>query len=314
MNHSVKKVLLTQDEYQRLLASTKPSNADVRLQQINANMIKDKIIKKNNEAQALKKLDEQIQSLTPIKTQTVNAQPSLSQSVNLPPPPPPAPPSTPPPTQPPSPNQSSASQPSPSQSPARPSQSQPPTHQQDMLSFLQENTNKTNRPKVLKLYNLLRQNPSVRVTKDKIFVDDQVLPNAPTLEVMKHLVGRAANLKYSTINPLLEVLSDENVKGIVQNKQALTMLAKPPAAPLKTSTPKPQPRRQKSKMKTDAESDVFFSQDEKEWSTDDDSDTLDGNDADDDDDDDDEYGEPNMRDEKGYGKIIKRPRWVTFWN
>ena len=301
MNHSIKKVLLSQDEYQRLLDRTKPFDAAIRLQEINSNMIKDKIIKKNNEAVALKKLDEQIQSLTPIKTQSVNVPPSLSQSVNLPAQT--TPQTTTPSASQPSTNQPSVHHPNTTSRPVSPTNSRPvsPTN---MLSFLQDNTNKTNRPKVLRLYNLLRQNPSVRVTRDKIYVDNQVLPNAPTLEVLKHLVGRAANLKYSTINPLLEVLSNQNVKGIIQNKKALTMLAKTPAlsalpvAPLKTSTPK---RNKSQKAKTD-ESDVFFSQDSNEWEDDDDND--DGNDADDD--------EPTLRDEKGYGKI--KPRWISFWN
>ena len=292
MNHSIRKVLLSQDEYQRLLDNTKPSYASIRLQEINSNMIKDKIIKKNNEAQALKKLDEQIQKLTPIKTQSTNVVPSLSQSVNLPSQT--APQTATPPTSSPSTNPTSPINPT----------SQPSTSQSvgpsDMLSFLEQNTNKTNRPKVLKLYNLLRQNPSVRVTKDKIYVDNQVLPNAPTLDVLKHLVGRAANLKYSTINPLLEVLTNQNVKGVIQNKKALTMLTQTPTStvpPLKTSTPK----RNRSRVKTD-ESDVFFSQDSDEWEDDNDYD----NDADDD--------EPTLRDEKGYGKTLKRPRWITFWN
>ena len=292
MNHSIRKVLLSQDEYQCLLDNTKPSDASIRLQEINSNMIKDKIIKKNNEAQALKKLDEQIQKLTPIKTQSTNVVPSLSQSVNLPSQT--APQTATPPTSSPSTNPTSPINPT----------SQPSTSQSvgpsDMLSFLEQNTNKTNRPKVLKLYNLLRQNPSVRVTKDKIYVDNQVLANAPTLDVLKHLVGRAANLKYSTINPLLEVLTNQNVKGVIQNKKALTMLTQTPAStvpPLKTSTPK----RNRSRVKTD-ESDVFFSQDSDEWEDDNDYD----NDADDD--------EPTLRDEKGYGKTLKRPRWITFWN
>ena len=308
MNHSVRRVLLSQDEYDRLLSRAKPSDADIRLKEYNSNMIKDKIIKKNNEAAALKKLDDQIQSLTPIKTVNVSP-PSLSQSVNLPaqtmpktvapPTNQPQPPPTPPP--PPSPPPLLASQPPESSSPVA----------QDVLGFLEQNTNKTNRSRVLKLYNLLRQNPSVRVTKDKIYVDDQPLPNAATLDIMKHLVGRAGKLKYSGLNPLLDALSDQNVKGIVQNKGALTMLNKAHHTPLKTSTPKKEPSfrrpksRSRSRLKTD-ESDVFFSQDEDDWITDDD--MGDGNDGDDD--------EPTLQDplgaEKGYGKI--KPRWVTFWN
>ena len=79
MQFSEKKVLLSDEDYNKLLNLSRkkdpdvPSGTDTQLQKFNNDFIKDKIIKENMNAQLWKKLDKRLQTLSPIKTAPTTA-------------------------------------------------------------------------------------------------------------------------------------------------------------------------------------------------------------------------------------------------
>ena len=151
MQFSEKKVLLSDEDYNKLLNLSKkkdsdvPTGTDIQLQKLNNDFIKNKIIKENMNAQLWQKLDKRLQTLSPIKTNNVSqlpvssllaaTQPSSSSS-NV--------------------SQFRSSQPPPQQQLQQQQQqsfSSPSKgrSEENVREFLEENTNKTNRNKVLRL-------------------------------------------------------------------------------------------------------------------------------------------------------------------
>ena len=223
MQFSEKKVLLSDEDYNKLLNLSKkkdsdvPTGTDIQLQKLNNDFIKNKIIKENMNAQLWQKLDKRLQTLSPIKTNNVSQLPVSSLLAA---------------TQP----SSSSSNVSQFRSSQPPQQQQQLQQQQQSFSspskgrseenvreFLEENTNKTNRNKVLRLYDLLIRNPSVDVTPSNIYVAGTKIVGS-TVNVLKHLVGRAAKLTYN-VDLLLAALSeDPSSVNLIHNKQASSIL------------------------------------------------------------------------------------------
>ena len=95
----------------------------------------------------------------------------------------------------------------------------------ELVDYIESNLPKSMVGRGLLLYKILLKHPEIRITKDKIFVNDERLPSN-TINIFRHLIGKSKNLHYDLL-PLLRVLSlehNDQLNRIIGNKEANSIL------------------------------------------------------------------------------------------
>ena len=123
----------------------------------------------------------------------------------------------------------------------------------ELVDFIESNLSKNMAGRSLLLARILLAHPEIKISKKRIYVNDQALPSS-TVNILRHLIGRFNRLHYD-LTPLLFVLSqdyNDQLLRLIQNKEFRDLL-KNPSAPLLSSTPK----RKKNKAEEDEKEDMF---------------------------------------------------------
>ena len=227
MEYAEKKVLIDKKDFDALLNQgpfrtdpilDAPNVTSVKLQQLNDNFIKEKTRKKNQKDVEWNRLASRLQ---PIISPLYNPVPNNTANEPI--------------------------------SPANTTLNNSADQEADIVDYLDEKIANNQRNKAQRLYRILLSHPNeIRVTKLRIYVNDQQLPGT-TLSIIKNLIGRSRTLSYN-VDKLLDVIAtDPGTENLIGNWQALQYIQKQ-SGPNLTSTPGAWVKKKASKSKSGSES------------------------------------------------------------